>query len=55
VRFGDVLSAGMVFAGTTWLGFAPKHFAMVNIGLILVWLVLALAIGRRFKQMSGAA
>jgi AAA family ATP:ADP antiporter len=55
VRFGDVLSAGMVFAGTTWLGFAPKHFAMVNIGLILVWLVLALAIGRRFKQMSGTA
>jgi AAA family ATP:ADP antiporter len=55
VRFGDVLSAGLVFAGTTWLGFAPKHFAMVNVGLILIWFILAIAIGRRFKQMSGTA
>lgn len=55
VRFGDVLSAGIVFAGTTWLGFAPKHFALVNVGLIAIWLVLALAIGRRFRRMSGTA
>ena len=55
VRFGDVLSAGVVFAGTTWLGFAPKHFALVNAGLIVVWLVLAVAIGRRFKRLSGTA
>src|SRR4029079_10773882 len=47
VRFGDVLSAAIVFAGTTWLGFATQHFAPVNAGLILVWLVLAVAIGRR--------
>jgi AAA family ATP:ADP antiporter len=53
VRFGDVLSAGVVFAGTTWLGFAPKHFALVNVGLIVIWLLLAVAIGRRFKQLSG--
>jgi ATP:ADP antiporter, AAA family len=53
VRFGDVISAGLVFAGTTWLGFAPKQFALVNVGLIVIWLLLALAIGRRFKQMSG--
>ena len=55
VRFGDVVSAGIVFAGTTWLGFAPKHFALVNVGLIVIWLVLAVAIGRRFKQMAGTA
>jgi AAA family ATP:ADP antiporter len=55
VRLGDVFSAGIVFAGTTWLGFAPKHFALVNVGLIVVWLILAVAIGRRFKQMSGTA
>jgi len=53
VRFGDVVSAGMVFAGTVWLGFAPKHFALVNVGLIVIWLILAIAIGRRFKQLSG--
>jgi AAA family ATP:ADP antiporter len=55
VRFGDVLSAGLVFAGTTWLGFTPRHFAIVNVALIVVWLVLAVAIGRRFKQISGTA
>ena len=55
VRFGDVLSAGLVFAGTTWLGFAPREFALVNVGLIVVWLVLAVAIGRMFKRTAGTA
>ena len=52
VRFGDVLSAGLVFAGTTWLGFAPRQFALVNVALIVVWLVLAVAIGRSFKRLA---
>jgi len=52
VRFGDVTSAGLVFAGTTWLGFAPKQFALVNIGLIVVWLLVAVALGRRFHQLE---
>ncbi len=52
VRFGDVLSAGMVFAGTVWLGFAPKQFAVVNIVLIVVWLAVALALGRHFHRLA---
>jgi AAA family ATP:ADP antiporter len=52
VRFGDVLSAGIVFAGTTWLGFAPRQFALVNVGLIVVWIVLALAIGSRYRKLT---
>ena len=52
VRLGDVLSAGVVFAGTVWLGFAPSQFALVNVGLIVIWLVLAVAIGRRFHQLA---
>jgi len=55
VRFGDVLSAGLVFAGTTWMNFAPREFALVNVGLILVWLVLAVAIGRLFKRLAGTS
>ena len=55
VRFGDVVSAGMVFAGTTWLGFAPRQFAIVNVVLIGAWLVLAVAIGQRFKKLAGTA
>jgi len=55
VRFGDVISAGLVFAGTTWLGFAPRHFALVNAGLVAAWIVLAIAIGRRFQRLAKTA
>ena len=54
-RFGDVLSAGLVFAGTTWLNFAPREFALANVALILVWLIIAVAIGRLFKRMADTA
>jgi AAA family ATP:ADP antiporter len=54
VRFGDVLSAGLVFAGTRWLSFGSREFAYVNVALILVWLVLAVAIGRRFERLSAS-
>ena len=52
VRFGDVISAGIVFAGTTWLGFAPKHVAMVNIVLVALWLVVTIALGRWFHKLE---
>jgi len=55
VRFGDVVSAGIVFAGTTWLGFQARQFALVNVALVLVWLVIAVALGRRFQRMAGTA
>ena len=55
VRFGDVLSAGLVFAGTHWLSFGSRQFALVNVALIAVWLILAFAIGRRFEQLSAPA
>jgi AAA family ATP:ADP antiporter len=52
VRFGDVASAGLVFAGTTWLAFTPRNFAMVNAALVLVWLGIAVALGRAFKKRT---
>ncbi len=54
VRFGDVLSAGLVFAGTRWLSFGSRQFALVNVVLIAVWLVLAVVIGRQFERLSEA-
>jgi AAA family ATP:ADP antiporter len=53
VRFGDVLSAGLVFAGLHWFGMAQRQFALVNAALVLVWLVIAIAIGRRFTALAG--
>jgi AAA family ATP:ADP antiporter len=55
VRFGDVISAGIVFAGTTWLGFAAREFALLNVALIAVWIVLAIAIGRRYHALTVSA
>jgi AAA family ATP:ADP antiporter len=55
VRFGDVLSAGLVFAGTHWLSFGSRQFALVNVALIAGWLALAVVIGRRFDRLTEAA
>jgi AAA family ATP:ADP antiporter len=55
VRFGDVLSAGVVYAGTTWLGFAARQFALVNVVLVAIWLVLAVVIGNRYRELTKAA
>lgn len=50
-RSGDVLSAVLVFIGVNWLSFQTKHFAFVNLGLVLIWLVLAIRIGRQNQQL----
>jgi len=55
VRSGDVFSAGLVFAGTTYLSFNVRSFAAFNAGLAVVWVILAVLIGReyRIKTASG--
>jgi len=52
VRAGDVLSASLVFVGTTWLGWSVTGFAMANIVLVAIWIVLAIAIGRHYVRMT---
>jgi AAA family ATP:ADP antiporter len=44
VRIGDVLSALVVFVGTTRLALGASGFAFVNLGFILLWLALAAAL-----------
>jgi AAA family ATP:ADP antiporter len=51
VRIGDLLSAGLVFLGTAFLSFETRDFALVNLGLVVVWLVLAAAIGREHRRL----
>lgn len=54
VRAGDVLSAGVVFLGGL-LGFATRHFALTNIGLIVVWIAVAATIGRHYRTLKETA
>jgi len=51
-RFGDLVQAAVVFAGLHWLQWSTSQFAMLNLMLALVWLGLAVAIGRRFARLS---
>ena len=44
VRGGDVVSAGVVYAGTSLLHLTTAQFATVNIVLTVVWIVLAVRI-----------
>jgi AAA family ATP:ADP antiporter len=50
VRFGDMLSAAVVFAGTT-LAFTVRQYALLNVAVVIVWLVTATAIAREHKKL----
>jgi ATP:ADP antiporter, AAA family len=52
VRVGDVLTAVLVFVGTTYLKMNARGFAIVNVILVLVWLVLAIRVGRTYKALT---
>jgi AAA family ATP:ADP antiporter len=54
VRAGDVLSAALVYVGVTLLGFSATGFARVNLVLALLWVLIALAIGREYQRKSRA-
>jgi AAA family ATP:ADP antiporter len=54
VRAGDVLSAALVYAGVTWLGFSATGFARVNLLLAGIWVILAFAVGREYVRKSKA-
>jgi len=51
VRIGDMFSAATVYAGTVWFTLGVSGFALVNLGLVGLWLVLALWVGRRFHRL----
>ncbi len=50
VRAGDVLSALVVYLGTNFLAFHTKQFALFNIALVTIWIIIAIAIGIENKK-----
>jgi ATP:ADP antiporter, AAA family len=52
VRSGDMLSAGVVFLGHSVLSLGVRGFALVNITLDVVWLLIAVQLVRRYRSFS---
>ncbi len=55
VRMGDVLSAGLIWIGTTAFAFGAREFALANLVLVAAWIVLAVLIGRRYARLVAVA
>ena len=53
VRTGDLLQAVVVFVGVQ-LALPIRGFALVNVVLVAIWLVLAVGIAREHRKMVGA-
>ena len=52
VRMGDVLSAALVFVGTTFVALPTRGFAGVNAALAVIALILAWRVGRHYKALT---
>jgi ATP:ADP antiporter, AAA family len=55
LRFGDLIAGATVFAGVHLLQLSARQFALVNVGLISVWLIIVAALSRHYRSMSGEA
>jgi AAA family ATP:ADP antiporter len=53
VRAGDVVSAGVVYAGTTWLRFDVPGFARTNLILVLAWIGVVVLLVRENRVLAG--
>ncbi|MDB4970195.1 MAG: putative inner rane protein [Myxococcales bacterium] len=51
VRFGDVVSAGLVWGGTH-LGFGTLGFILANCGVVTLWLLVVVALTRAHKARA---
>src|SRR5437762_6349547 len=52
VRSGDMLSGLAVFLGTTFFAAGVRSFAVMNLVLIALWLVLAVRLVRHYRSLS---
>jgi hypothetical protein len=47
-----VLSALIVFLGTTYLAFNTERFAAFNVVMIVIWIIIGILIFREHKKIS---
>jgi len=52
VRSGDMLSGVAVFVGTTFFAAGVRSFAVMNLVLIALWLILAVRLVRYYRSLS---
>jgi AAA family ATP:ADP antiporter len=52
VRVGDALSAALVAVGIHALGFGVRGFALANVAIVALWLLVAAGIARRHEQLT---
>jgi len=55
VRSGDLLQTGVVELGTGFLALSVSGFALLNLGLVALWVVLAVAIYREYRRLSASS
>jgi AAA family ATP:ADP antiporter len=52
VRLGDLFAAFVVFAGSAWLALDASGFAMINLGFVVLWLILAWALVKWNRRLA---
>ncbi|MCK5733993.1 MAG: translocase, partial [Candidatus Latescibacteria bacterium] len=52
VRTGDLLSGGLVFVGTVLFQFGIKQFAIANLFLIALWVVITVLLWKEYRRIS---
>jgi AAA family ATP:ADP antiporter len=53
-RAGDVLHSVLIFVATGLLALTVRQIAVINLLLVAVWLVIAVAIGRQYGRLAAA-
>ena len=49
-----MLAALVVWIGLHFLGAGAREFALVNVGLVLVWVAIAIGIARKHRELSAS-
>jgi len=55
VRAGDLFSAALVYVGLNVLSLSTTGFALVNLGLVVIWLLIAIQIGREYSRLTASS